>query len=139
MGKLPLKRITSNTQFDFLNKTHIVLLILILIIDSSKAFYASELKISVQKTDWGNACVEDITSVLYSTGWQIWKYCPNSKIDEIFVKRRSDYPQMDWDRDSNNKIVIGLMTGVVTGRNMPTSLPTSFVMPSRITVMEKNY
>lgn len=72
---------------------------------------ARALEIEVDGEKWGNACREDIETVLHSAGSEIWKYCPNTHIDKIWVHRRNDYPQANHDRDSAGRIVIGLKTG----------------------------
>ena len=72
---------------------------------------AHALEIQVDGDKWGNASREDIETVLHSAGSEIWKYCPNTHIDKIWVHRRNDYPQANHDRDSAGRIVIGLNTG----------------------------
>ncbi len=72
---------------------------------------AHALEIQVEGDKWGNASREDIEAVLHSAGSEIWKYCPNTHIDKIWVHRRNDYPQANHDRDSAGRIVIGLNTG----------------------------
>lgn len=72
---------------------------------------AEPLCIVVQDGGWGAAPTNNIRAVLLSAGGAIWQHCPHTKLAEIRVHRRNDYPQTNWERGKDGRIVIGLNTG----------------------------
>lgn len=69
---------------------------------------ASELRIIVDPAGWGNAQPQDIRQVALSAAAEIWKHCPHTHIDTIYLEHRKDAPQTNWERDESGRIVIGL-------------------------------
>lgn len=69
------------------------------------------LTITVDRVNWGGASQQEIEAVVRSAAGEIWKHCPASQLDPVRVYRRTDYPQIDFRRDSKGRISIGLATG----------------------------
>lgn len=86
-------------------------ILLLFILSASAAVAAEPLRIMIQEGGWGGAPTNNIRAVLLSAGGEIWKHCPHTKLDEIRVHRRNDYPQTNWERGKDGRIVIGLNTG----------------------------
>ncbi len=57
---------------------------------------------------WGQASSADIGKVAESAAGELWKWCPQSRIDGIRIYRRADFPQTDFGRDVDGRIAIGL-------------------------------
>ena len=66
------------------------------------------LDIHVQAKGFGTASPEDITALLQSTAFEIWRYCPRTQLDGIDVYHRTDHPQTDFKRTPGGRIAIGL-------------------------------
>jgi hypothetical protein len=66
------------------------------------------LDIHVQTSGFGRASPADVTAVLQSTAFEIWRYCPNTQLDGIDVYYRADHPQTDFKRTSSGRIGVGL-------------------------------
>jgi hypothetical protein len=50
----------------------------------------------------------DITALLRSAAFELWRHCPRTKLDGIDVYHRADHPQTDFKRTPNGRIAIGL-------------------------------
>jgi hypothetical protein len=66
------------------------------------------LDIHVQADGFGRASPADISAVLESAAFQIWRHCPHTQLDGIDVYSRADHPQTDFKRTSSGCIGIGL-------------------------------
>jgi len=66
------------------------------------------LDIRVQANGFGTASSEDITALLQSTAFEIWRHCPRTQLDGIDVFHRTDHPQTDFKRTPSGRIAIGL-------------------------------
>jgi hypothetical protein len=77
-------------------------------IDKRTTFAPKPLDIGVQTNGFGKASPADITGVLESAAYEIWKHCPHTQLDGIDVYYRADYPQTDFKRTSSGRIGIGL-------------------------------
>ncbi|MGA8480311.1 MAG: hypothetical protein WB696_20280 [Chthoniobacterales bacterium] len=66
------------------------------------------LDIHVQASGFGRASPADVTAVLQSAAFEIWKYCPNTRLNGIDVYYRPDHPQTDFKRTASGRIGIGL-------------------------------
>jgi hypothetical protein len=64
--------------------------------------------IHVQPNGFGNASPADITAVLQSAAFEIWRHCPRIQLDGIDVYYRTDHPQTDFRRTAGGRIGIGL-------------------------------
>jgi hypothetical protein len=62
----------------------------------------------VQANRFGRADPADISAVLESAAFQIWRHCPHTQLDGIDVYSRVDHPQTDFKRTSSDRIGIGL-------------------------------
>jgi len=69
---------------------------------------AAEIRIDVERGAWGEAGPADIAKVAESAAGEIWKHCPQSRIDGIRIYHRPDYPQTDFGRSLDGRIRIGL-------------------------------
>ncbi len=85
-----------------------VLSLLVLLAFTAPA--AEPLRLVVEDGGWGGAPTDNIRAVLLSAGGEIWRHCPHTKLDEIRVQHRGDYPQANWERGKDGRIVIGLNT-----------------------------
>lgn len=52
-----------------------------------------------------------IIAVINSAAQTIWENCPDTRMDEIFVHRRNDHPQANFERNTSGQIVVGLHVG----------------------------
>lgn len=78
---------------------------------AATAFARRPPDISVEEFGWGNASSAEIRAVFRAAAGEIWKHCPATRVDPIFVHRRSDHPQTDVDRDGRGRIAIGIASG----------------------------
>src|SRR6266478_171510 len=76
--------------------------------DKHTAFGPKPLDIHVQTSGFGRASPAEVTAVLQSAAFEIWRYCPNTQLDGIDVYYRADHPQTDFKRTSSGRIGIGL-------------------------------
>jgi hypothetical protein len=65
------------------------------------------LDIQVQAQGFGNASVADITALLRSAAFEIWRHCPRTQLDGIDAYHRTDHPQTDFKRTTSGRISIG--------------------------------
>jgi hypothetical protein len=66
------------------------------------------LDIHVQANGFGRVSSADITAVLHSAGFELWRYCLDTQLDGIDVYYRPDHPQTDFKRKADGRIGIGL-------------------------------
>jgi hypothetical protein len=66
------------------------------------------LDIHVQVIGFGRVSSADISAVLQSAAFELWRYCPRSQLDGIDVYYRPDHPQTDFQRKASGRIGIGL-------------------------------
>lgn len=78
--------------------------------DSHTNLTRNPLDIRVQTDGFGKAGPADITAVLQSAGFQLWRYCPRTQLNGIDVYHRSDHPQIDFELNPSGHIAIGLAT-----------------------------
>jgi hypothetical protein len=71
-------------------------------------FIPKQLDIHVQANGFGRASPADVTVLLQSAAFEIWKRCPHTQLDGIDVYYRADHPQTDFKRTSGGRIGIGL-------------------------------
>src|SRR5260370_405050 len=64
------------------------------------------LDIHVQTSGFGRASPADVTAVLQSAAFQIWRYCPNTQLDGIDVYYRADHPPPHFKRTSRCRNMI---------------------------------
>jgi hypothetical protein len=76
--------------------------------DKHATFVPKPLDIHVQTSGFGRASPADVTAVLQSAAFEIWKYCPNTQLDGIDVYYRADHPQTDFKRTASGRIGVGL-------------------------------
>ena len=57
---------------------------------------------------WGKASPGDIGRVAESAAGELWKWCPQTRMDGIRIYRRPDFPQTDFGRGIDGRIAIGL-------------------------------
>ncbi len=69
---------------------------------------AAKLRIGVERGAWGEASPEDIGQVVESAGLEIWRHCPQTRMEAIRIYHRPDYPQTDFGRGPDGRIGIGL-------------------------------
>ena len=74
------------------------------------AFAPKPLDIQVHPGGFGRASPADITAVLQSAGFELWRHCPGTQLDGIDVYHRTDHPQTDFKRIPSGRIAIGLAT-----------------------------
>ena len=67
--------------------------------------------ITVVNTGWGEVSPAEVRTVFRSAAGEIWKHCPNTRVDSILVYHRNDHPQTDWERNARGEIVIGIEAG----------------------------
>ena len=67
-----------------------------------------QLDIRVQVNGFGAASSEDITVLLQSAAFELWRHCPRTQLGGINVYYRSDHPQTDFKRTPSGRIAIGL-------------------------------
>ena len=66
------------------------------------------LNIQVHAQGFGNASAADITALLHSAAFEIWRHCPRTQLNGIDVYHRTDQPQTDFKRTPSGRISIGL-------------------------------
>jgi len=66
------------------------------------------LDIHVQVNGFGGVSAPDITAVLQSAAFELWRCCPHSQLNGIEVYYRPDHPQTDFKRMPTGRIGIGL-------------------------------
>src|SRR3984893_14613967 len=66
------------------------------------------LNIQVHAQGFGNASAADITALLHSAAFEIWRHCPRTQLNGIDVYHRTDQPQTDFKRTPSGRIAIGL-------------------------------
>jgi hypothetical protein len=73
-----------------------------------RAAPSANLQIEVERGAWGQAAPADIAKVAQSAADEIWKYCPQIRMEAIRVYHRPDFPQTDFGRAADGRISIGL-------------------------------
>jgi hypothetical protein len=68
----------------------------------------SPLDIRVQATGFGTASPTDLTVLLQSAAFELWRYCAGTQLGGIDVYHRLDHPQTDIKRTPKGRIAIGL-------------------------------
>jgi hypothetical protein len=68
------------------------------------------LKITIQPGGWGQAPTQDIRAVTRSAAGEIWRHCPNVRLDPICIRHAEGSPITHFKRDTNGAIVVGLAT-----------------------------
>lgn len=71
-------------------------------------FDSRPLDIRVQPSGFGRVNPADITAVLQSAGFKLWRYCLGNQLGGIDVYHRIDHPQTDFKRTASGRIAIGL-------------------------------
>jgi hypothetical protein len=66
------------------------------------------LDIRVQATGFGTASSTDLTVLLQSAAFELWRYCAGTELGGIDVYHRLDHPQTDIKRTAKGRIAIGL-------------------------------
>jgi len=64
--------------------------------------------IHVQVIGFGRVSSADISAVLQSAAFELWRYCPRTQLHGIDVYYRPDHPQTDFQRKASGRIGIGL-------------------------------
>ncbi len=64
--------------------------------------------IHVQANGFATASSADVTALLQSTAFELWRYCARTQLGGIDVYRRPDHPQTDFKRTPSGRIAIGL-------------------------------
>ena len=67
-----------------------------------------QLDIRVQVNGFGAASSQDITVLLRSAAFELWRHCPQTQLGGIDVYYRPDHPQTDLKRTPSGRIAIGL-------------------------------
>lgn len=57
---------------------------------------------------WGSASAAEIGKVAESAAGELWKWCPQTRMEGIRIYRRPDFPQTDFGRGTDGRIAIGL-------------------------------
>jgi hypothetical protein len=76
--------------------------------DRHTTFDPKSLDIHVEANRFGRASPADITAVLQSAAFEIWRHCPHTHLDGIDIYYRADHPQTDLKRTPRGRIGIGL-------------------------------
>ena len=76
--------------------------------ESSTVFSNGHPDIRVQANVFGRASTADITAVLRSAAFELWRHCPRTQLDGIDVYYRADHPQTDFKRMPSGRVAIGL-------------------------------
>jgi len=76
--------------------------------DRGTSFNPEQLDIRVQADGFGKASAADITAVLQSAAFEIWRHCLHTRLDGVDVYYRADHPQTDFKRTPSGRIGIGL-------------------------------
>src|ERR1700736_1990478 len=71
-------------------------------------FDPKPLDIHVQVSGFGRVSSADISAVLQSAAFELWRYCLHTQLDGIDVYYRPDHPQTDFQRKASGRIGIGL-------------------------------
>jgi hypothetical protein len=66
------------------------------------------LDIHVQPNGFGTASSGDLTTLLQSAAFELWRHCPQTQLSGIDVYHRTDHPQTDFKRTRGGRIAIGL-------------------------------
>ena len=66
------------------------------------------LDLRVQANGFGQVSSTDLTALLQSAGFEIWRYCWHTHLAGIDVYYRSDHPQTNFKRATAGRIAIGL-------------------------------
>lgn len=74
----------------------------------SAANISKPLDIRVQTNGFGTASSADLTALLQSAGFELWRHCAGTQLSGIDVYHRPDYPQTDFKRTPAGRIAIGL-------------------------------
>jgi hypothetical protein len=69
---------------------------------------ARSLDLRVQANGFGRVSSSDLTALLQSAGFELWRYCGPAQLAGIDVYYRSDHPQTDFKRTAAGRISIGL-------------------------------
>jgi hypothetical protein len=69
---------------------------------------AQSLDLRVQASGFGRVSSADLTVLLQSAGFEIWRFCSSTQLAGIDVYYRSDHPQTDFKRTPAGRIAIGL-------------------------------
>jgi hypothetical protein len=56
----------------------------------------------------GNGYSADLTALLQSAAFELWRYCAPTQLSGIEVYHRADHPQTDLKRTPDRRIAIGL-------------------------------
>lgn len=76
--------------------------------DKGELISQKPLDVRIQTNAFGTASPAEITAVLNSAAFEIWRHCPRTEIGGIDVYYRPDHPQVDFRRTSSSRIAIGL-------------------------------
>ena len=76
--------------------------------EKDATFAPKPLDIHVQANGFGRASPADISAVLRSAAFEIWRHCLHAQLDGIDIYYRADHPQTDFKRTSSGRIGIGL-------------------------------
>jgi hypothetical protein len=68
----------------------------------------NRLDIQVQTTGFGTASSADLTTLMQSVAFELWRYCAPTQLGGIDVYHRLDHPQTDFSRTPAGRIAIGL-------------------------------
>jgi hypothetical protein len=66
------------------------------------------LDIRVESTGFGTASSADLSLLLQSTAFELWRYCARTQLGGIDVYHRADHPQTNFRRTATGRIAIGL-------------------------------
>jgi hypothetical protein len=69
---------------------------------------ARSMDLRVQANGFGRVSSADLTLLLQSAGFELWRYCGPTQLAGIDVYYRSDHPQTDFKRTPTGRIAIGL-------------------------------
>ena len=67
-----------------------------------------QLDIRVRANGFGAASSQDITILLRSAGFELWRHCPRNQLGGIDAYYRPDHPQTNFKRTPSGRIAIGL-------------------------------
>jgi hypothetical protein len=71
-------------------------------------FDRKPLDIQVQVSGFGRVSTADISAVLQSAAFELWRHCLHTQLTGIDVYYRPDHPQTDFQRKASGRIGIGL-------------------------------
>jgi hypothetical protein len=66
------------------------------------------LDIRIQANGFGAASSADLSALLQSVAFEIWRDCPRTELSGIDVYHRTDHPQTNFQRTPSGRIAIGL-------------------------------